>query len=223
MKPHLVSFVLCPFVQRSAILLHEKGVEFETTYIDLDHPPDWFTRISPFGKVPLLRVGEEVLFESAVIMEYLDEITPPSLHPADPLRKAHNRAWFEFASEMFLSQYQMMIAREEAEFTGQLEQLKQKLARLEGQVRGEYFNGPRFNLVDAAFAPFFLRNRLLEGWHGLGLLEGLPRIRGWEAALMGRDSLSRSVVEEFPERLRDYIGRSGGHAAGLFAARERAG
>src|SRR5512143_528618 len=61
-KPHLVSFKLCPFVQRSVIMLKEKHVDFDITYIDLDNPPDWFKAISPFGKVPLLclvRVGSD--------------------------------------------------------------------------------------------------------------------------------------------------------------------
>ncbi|MDX1655109.1 MAG: glutathione S-transferase N-terminal domain-containing protein, partial [Candidatus Competibacteraceae bacterium] len=67
----LVSFDLCPFVQRSVIALKEKGAQFEIAYIDLKDPPEWFKKLSPLGKVPLLRVGEEVLFESAAINEYL--------------------------------------------------------------------------------------------------------------------------------------------------------
>src|SRR5512145_1650093 len=112
-KPRLVSFKLCPFVQRSVIVLQEKRVDYEITYIDLKNPPDWFKAISPFGKVPLLQVGDTVLFESAVIMEYLDEVNPPSLHPADPLRKAHNRAWVEFSSSLFFCQYNMVMAQEQ--------------------------------------------------------------------------------------------------------------
>jgi glutathione S-transferase len=102
-RPELVSFDLCPFVQRSVIVLREKGIDFDITYIDLADPPGWFRDISPLGKVPLLRVGEEVLFESAVIMEYLDEITPPPLQPADPLLRAKNRAWSEFASGLLMA------------------------------------------------------------------------------------------------------------------------
>src|SRR5688500_11991503 len=69
----LVSFDLCPYVQRAAIALSEKGVPFARREVDLTNKPDWFKAISPLGKVPLLQVGDEVLFESAVIVEYLED------------------------------------------------------------------------------------------------------------------------------------------------------
>ena len=64
----LVSHKLCPYVQRAVIALTEKGVPFERIDIDLANKPDWFLKISPLGKVPVLVVaqdGREVaLFES---------------------------------------------------------------------------------------------------------------------------------------------------------------
>ena len=81
----LISHHLCPYVQRASIALDEKGVAFERTNVDLSAKPDWFRAISPLGKVPLLRVDGEVLFESAAICEYLDETATPALHPKDPL------------------------------------------------------------------------------------------------------------------------------------------
>ena len=91
-KLELISFKLCPFVQRAVIVLKHKNIDFDITYIDLNDQPDWFKAISPLGQVPLLKVGGEVLFESTVIQEYVDEVTPPSIQPADPLVKAKNRA-----------------------------------------------------------------------------------------------------------------------------------
>ena len=98
--PTLVSHDLCPYVQRAAILLMEKAIPHERVTIDLAAKPDWFLAISPLGRVPLLRIGDAVLFESAVICEYLDETTPGSLHPADPLDRAQHRAWIEFGSSL---------------------------------------------------------------------------------------------------------------------------
>ena len=85
-KYTLISFKLCPYVQRVAIALAEKGISFDLQYVDLDNKPDWFTRISPLGKVPLLKVEDEeretVLFESSVILEYLeDSHAEVPLHP----------------------------------------------------------------------------------------------------------------------------------------------
>ena len=64
----LISHKLCPYVQRAVIALNEKGVPFERIDIDLANKPDWFLKISPLGKVPVLLVatadGEAALFES---------------------------------------------------------------------------------------------------------------------------------------------------------------
>ena len=91
-KFHLISAVTCPWVQRAVIMLRAKGVDFDVTYINLREKPDWFLEISPHGKVPVLKVGDEVLFESNAIAEYLDEVFEPRLHPADPVKRAKNRA-----------------------------------------------------------------------------------------------------------------------------------
>ena len=94
----LVSHHLCPYVQRAAIALAEKNVPHTRVPVDLAHKPDWFKAISPLGKVPLLRVAtgheteEVILFESAPILEYLEETQPDPLHPGDPLDRARHRA-----------------------------------------------------------------------------------------------------------------------------------
>ena len=106
-KPQLISFKICPFVQRTVIALREKHVDYDITYIDLAARPPWFKAMSPLGKVPVLRVGDTTIFESAVINEYLDEVYAPRLHPADPLQRARNRAWIEFASVLTQNQYQL--------------------------------------------------------------------------------------------------------------------
>ena len=93
-KFELVSFDICPYVQRSVITLKHKKIDFKLTFIDLEKPPEWFNKISPLGKVPLLLVRNSesekptVLFESAPINEYLDEVTPDSINSKDPIQKA---------------------------------------------------------------------------------------------------------------------------------------
>lgn len=216
-KPELVSFKLCPFVQRSVIVMKEKGVDYDITYINLKEPPAWFKEISPLGKVPLLKVGDTVLFESAVIMEYLDEVNPPSLHPANPLPKAQNRAWNEFASTLLESQFRMVFAAKDEEACDAAEQeLKNKLALLESIIQGSYFNGEEFSLSDAAYAPFFMRLNLLEQWHPMGLIDELPKVKAWSNNLLQRDSIKDSVVEGFAELYRGFIGGNGGFGAKRF-------
>lgn len=219
MKPELVSFKLCPFVQRSVIVLQEKGVDYDITYIDLKDPPEWFKEISPLGKVPVLKVGDAVLFESAVIMEYLDEVNPPSLHPADPLRKAHNRAWIEFASGLFFCQFNMVMAQEKEACDTAEQELREKLAQVEQQVAGPLFNGEAFSLADAAYAPLFMRLAFLEKWQPMGLLEPLPRVRSWSEQLLARESVKRSVVADLEPLYRDHIAASSGYGARRFCGR----
>jgi glutathione S-transferase len=216
MKPELISFKICPFVQRSVIVLLEKGVDFDIRYIDLRDPPDWFKALSPLGKVPVLRVGDEAVFESAVIMEYLDEVNPPSLHPQDPLRKAHNRAWIEFASTLFMAQFQMVMAKEKDGCEQAEAELRDKLALLEQQVKGPMFNGNTFSLIDAAYAPLFMRLALLEEWAPMGLLDGLERLQQWSKGLLERPAVRDSVVEELPQLYRQHIAGSGGYGAERF-------
>jgi len=218
MKPELISFKLCPFVQRSVIVLKEKGVDFDITYIDLKNPPDWFKEISPLGKVPVLKVGDTVLFESAVIMEYLDEVNPPSLHPADPLRKAQNRAWVEFASTLFMAQFNMLMCKEQEESEKAEQEMRDKFAQLEQQISGPLFNGETFSLVDAAYAPLFMRLAMLEQWHPMGMLEKLPKVQKWSESLLARGAVKNSVVDNLAELYRGMIAAGGGYAAKRFTA-----
>src|SRR5690348_11900156 len=94
----LISHKLCPYVQRAVIALTEKAVAFERIDVDLANKTGWFVAISPLGKTPVLQVGHIPIFESAVILEYLEETQPHQLHPSDPLSRADHRAWIEFGS-----------------------------------------------------------------------------------------------------------------------------
>ena len=58
-RPTLISHHLCPYVQRAAIAMDEKGVPFDRINVDLASKPDWFRRLSPLGKVPLLKVEDQ--------------------------------------------------------------------------------------------------------------------------------------------------------------------
>lgn len=108
----LVSFNLCPFVQRSVIVLNEKDVPYEIDYIDLGNKPDWFLAISPTGKVPVVQTPDGVnLFESAVINEYLDEMHEPRLLPAAPLDRAQDRMWRDFMADLYGPTFMLYFTR----------------------------------------------------------------------------------------------------------------
>ena len=142
--PHLelVSFDICPYVQRSVITLLHKKVDFKITYIDLQSPPEWFPKRSPLGKVPLLFVREAegsepvTLFESAVINEFVDEITPPALTPREPLRRAFERAWIEVGSELLGSLFSITMAGSDEDRKEARDELWSTMDRLEDILPG---------------------------------------------------------------------------------------
>jgi glutathione S-transferase len=205
---HLISHDLCPYVQRAVITLCEKGVAFERTYVDLANKPDWFLAISPLGKTPVLKIGDDVLFESAVICDYLDEVEPPRLHPADPLARAQHRAWIEFASATLNNIGTFYNAADEAALERQRIALANKFETLEVQLtkhKGPYFAGAGFSLVDAAFAPVFRYFEVFDAIRDFGCFANAPRVSAWRAALAQRPSVKEAALPDYPERLRVFL------------------
>ncbi|PLY15574.1 MAG: glutathione S-transferase family protein [Sedimenticola sp.] len=212
MNLELVSFAICPFVQRAVITLKEKKTLYQLTYIDLESPPVWFNEISPFGKVPLLKVDGEVLFESAIICEFLDESFPPALHPQEPLIRAKHRGWIEFGSNLLFEQVKVVLAKDEDEYQMQKEALGGSLARLSDNFNGgPYFSGERFALIDAAYAPLFMRFEILKGFRA-DLADIMPsNLAGWSEQLLLRQSVQESVVDDFKEQFVSFFGAKGSH------------
>jgi glutathione S-transferase len=212
----LVSFDLCPYVQRASIVLAEKNVPFTRVNVDLSSKPDWFKAISPLGKVPLLQTGGEVLFESAVIVEYLEEIYGPKLHPADPLRKARDRALAEFGSSILADIWTIETTKDETAFDAKVAVLREKFARIETAIGdGPFFSGAAFRVVDAMFAPVFRYFDVFDTIVDLGVFHGLPKVKAWRAALAARPSVKAAVVPDYAERLHAFIRRQNGHLAAL--------
>lgn len=216
MKPHLISFKICPFVQRSVITLLEKGIDFDITYIDIKNPPAWFLEISPFGKVPVLKLENAVLFESQVINEYLDEVYPPRLQPADPLLRAIDRMWIEYGSNLNFELHAIMTQKDAEKWAAKLAETKQEFARVEQELgEGPFFNGADFSLTDAAYAPPLMRARILDQHFGTGLLADTPKMAAWAEVLCRRDTVQRSVVPEFEKLYLGAIRAQEGHINSL--------
>jgi glutathione S-transferase len=220
-KLTLVSHHLCPYVQRAAIALAEKGVPFERVSIDLANKPDWFLRLSPLGKVPVLKVGDRVIFESAVILEYLEETQPNPLHPKDPLERAEHRAWIEFGSAALGDIWVLETTPDAEVFGARAEALGAKFARLEARLGdGPWFGGAKFSLVDAVFGPVFRYFDVIDEAGDFGIFEGKPKVLAWRRALGLRPSVRNAVTADYPARLRRFVAEKGSHLAGLLAKAE---
>jgi len=219
----LISHYLCPYVQRARIVLAEKNIPHDLEFIDLADKPAWFNRISPLGKVPVLLTDERPLFESAVITEYLDEVTPDSLHPSDPYERARNRAWIEYASSTLDVIAGLYNAKDEATFDERAEALRGRFRTLEGELNsGPYFNGPPFSLVDAAFGPVFRYFDVIETFTDLEFFDDLPKVIRWRHELDMRPSVRTAVVADYPQRLVRFFLARGSVLSGLLRQFESA-
>ncbi|MDI1451125.1 glutathione S-transferase family protein [Polyangium sp. 6x1] len=208
----LISHELCPYVQRAAIVLAEKGVEFERVDIDLSKKPDWFLAISPLGKVPLLRVRDEggkeaVLFESLAICEYLEETQPgPKLHPEDAIERARDRAWFDLASGLLGDIWALETTKDPDVFEAKRKAIAAKVEILEGAVSdGPYFHGRTFSMVDAVIASAFRYFEVIDAIRDTRVFETAPRVRAWRAALAERPSVKGAVPVNYPDKLRAFL------------------
>ncbi|RQP22306.1 glutathione S-transferase family protein [Piscinibacter terrae] len=211
MQPHLtlVSHALCPYVQRAAIALIEKDVDFERITIDLADKPAWFKTISPLGRVPLLKVdGEAVLFESAAICEYLEDTTDRPLHPPHPAVRARHRAWMEFGSNVLTLIAGFYNAADADALQRKRHEIRERFATLEAELStraGPYFGGERFSLVDAVFAPVFRYFERFEAIEDFGFFDGLPRVLAWRQSLAQRPSVQAAAHPDYARLLDAFL------------------
>jgi glutathione S-transferase len=211
----LISFPICPYVHRATAMLREKRVDHEITYIDLDNKPDWFLAISPRGLVPVLVTEGTPLFESAAILEYLDETREPRFLPEDPIERARQRAWIAVADELMVGQYRVAIAPDRAELDKMVEAARRSLARFDAAVALPFFASDRFGMVDAAAAPALYRLLLIEERSPLRFFGEAPKAKQWADNVASRPSVREGVRPSFAEEFFAYSSRKGGHLAEL--------
>lgn len=215
----LISYDMCPFVQRSQVMLREKGIDFDVDYVDLKNKPGWFIELSPTAKVPTLEVRTDdgrrvVLFESLVINEYLEEAAggTPML-PAEPLDKARARAWIEYSTALLQDCFALTAAKDEAALQPVLDSVRRRLDRLERELGdGPFFLGEAVSLVDAAFVPALQRLMFADELYPAMALFGerRPRITRWWRSLENRDSVPASAPADIRARFHEMIARDRG-------------
>ena len=207
-KLKLVSFNLCPYVQRALITLEEKKLEHEIEYIDLDMPPDWFFDVSPLEKVPVLLVDDEPLFESIVICEFIDNISGDDLYPQDPFKRARQRAWVALGDGILSTVYDLLNAESEIDFKRAKAIIIDRLDVLEEEMtEGPFFSGDTFGMIDIAYAPLF---RYLTGialHTDIDFYEDTPEVRAWSETLLSYPAVIASVPDDYEHLLKDSLKR----------------
>jgi glutathione S-transferase len=209
-KLTLVSHPLCPYAQRASIAASRLGLPVKRVNIDLDAKPAWFLAISPTGKVPILRIelaqGERhVLFESAPIAEYLNDLGGGALLETDDIVRAQQRAWIEFASGTLSEIAGLYSATTKRSFLAKAVAIRARLAQVDRVVQGPWFGGSRFSLVDAAFAPLFRYVDFFEAQLGLQLDEGLKNLKAWRSRLSVDATVRAAVSENYWSRLHAFL------------------
>ena len=210
-KFRLCSFKTCPWVQRAAIVLQAKQIPYDITYIDRDNRPDWFRAISPHSKVPVLQIdGDQALFESNAIAEYLDETASPRLHPEDALVRARNRAWTDYVTTFASAISNAAYSDSEEDFGKRAAKIAEPFGKLDDALSkrgnaGPYFNGPKMSLVDAAYAPFLQRYTFMDRLRPLGIIEKYPHLAAWRDALLAAPAVKGSTVPDIEDAWQENL------------------
>lgn len=210
MKLELVTFKLCPFGQRVQITLLEKQLAFETRFVDLKRLPAWLGALSPHARVPVLRVDGQTVFDSGVINELLDELHGPRMHPRNRLERARHRSWIAYSHELLQAQTAAYAAPSRKVFNRRIDGLRQALVPLEKALTAEpFFSGRTFSLVDATYAPLFLRSRIMEAHcPEFARLVSDP-LASWADALLAYPAVQAAVPNGFERSYRAFIRNKG--------------
>jgi glutathione S-transferase len=180
------------------MVLHEKGIDFEVHEVDLGNKSEEFLELSPYGKVPVLRINGTSLYESNVVNEYLDEVyDSPTLMPDDPEKRASVRSWMAFADDYFFpSVYRVRMGLQRGYSEGEIREAKDKLhdalSRLEHQLQSREYLVGEYTLADIAHAGNFHRLRVLAK-SGEVTLENYPNVMVWIERVQSRESYEASV------------------------------
>ena len=198
----IYSFDKCPFAQRTRMVLIEKDLPFELVEIDVYNKPDWFSSVSPYGKVPVLSHEGNTLYESAIINEYLEEAFPEiQLMPNDHFQRAKARIWIDYCSNRYLPACsQLMRDRNNPEEQEKnLENLREIFLFMEHECfeknnGGVFWMGENITLVDLHYAPFFERFGAYENLFGAQWPEECKNIKSWWSAMQERKSYQNTFL-----------------------------
>ena len=188
----------CPFCQKVRVVLAEKDLEYEKVFVDLrkqDQKTAEVLRMNPYGKVPVLEDEDEVIYDSTIINEYLEDEYPlPRLMPEDSQARAKVRLLEDYCDNSFIPPTTMLLAqlrKPEAERdTQRVDQAREELRRCLYFLRdkldgGEYLVGPEFTLADAAFAP----RMMVLGRLGFEFEPALAPVQAWLDRIRSRPSV----------------------------------
>lgn len=185
---------LCPYSHRVRIVLAEKGVNAEFVEVDLGNKPDELMELNPYGTVPTLVDRDLVLYESNIILEYLEERFPhPPLMPVYPVARGRNRLMMSRVDRDWYSLYQLILDSSAQEAERYRKELYDSLLSVAPVFDDSpFFLSDEFTLVDCSLAALLWRLPLV----GIKLPEdqGKP-ILFYMKQLFARSSFQSSLTD----------------------------
>ncbi len=212
----IVSFKICPFVQRVTALLEAKNASYDIEYIELSNKPEWFLKASPNGQVPILMTeSDEVLFESDAISEYIEETVPDAFFSADPIKKAQERAWSYLAAKHYLVQCSTQRSKDKDILLERSEKLAEAFSKLEAKLTGnQFFGGDSLGMVDIAWLPLLHRASIIEEYSGYDFISQFPKVKSLQKNILETGLAEKSVSPDFIDKFtafylsdQTYLGR----------------
>ena len=198
----VISFKICPFVQRVTALLEAKNSSYEIEYIDLNNKPDLFIKISPNGQVPLLITeSDNVLFESDAIVEYIEEIISSPLFNSNPVKKAQERAWSYLAAKNYLVQCSAQRSKDKQTLLERSDKLSKAFTKLEMKLAdSQFFSSDNLGMVDIAWFPLLHRASIIRKHSGYDFIGKFPQVKLLQKNILGTGLAEKSVSADFEDK-----------------------
>uniref|UniRef100_A0A672JAD0 Glutathione S-transferase omega n=1 Tax=Salarias fasciatus TaxID=181472 RepID=A0A672JAD0_SALFA len=178
----IYSMRFCPFAQRARLVLNAKGIKHEIVSVHLRDKPDWFLEKNPLGLVPTLETSAgEVIYESPITCEYLDEVYPgKKLLPPTHFEKAQQKMLLEQFSKVSGYFYKNPMGKKNSEDVSELEaELKENLMKLDRvltQKKTKFFGGDSLTMIDYLMWPWFERLEVC--------LDSTPGLKKWTERML---------------------------------------
>ena len=192
------SYRRCPFAMRVRIALHEKEIPFEIKEEDLKNFSEELRRLHPEVKVPLLVHGKRIIYESAIITEYIDELMPDKnpLMPKTAGEKSEVRLWTYWCNHQFkpdLDRFKYGTSRfKEEECLGAEEKVKKHFCKIEETLRiSDWLVGEFFSLADINVFPFVRQISRIQPVPAF--LNQFPRTVNWMDRIGSRPSVLKTI------------------------------
>lgn len=184
------------------IVLAEKGVAYENEEVNPQALSEDLMELNPYGTLPTLVDRDLVLFNSRIIMEYLDERFPhPPLMPVYPIARGKTRLLMLRIEQDWYPTLMKAEKGSESERVEALRQLKEELLAISPIFQQmPYFMSEEFSLVDCYIAPLLWKLKQF-GVEFSGA--GSKALKGYMDRVFSRDSFLQSVGEAAPKNLMD--------------------